>query len=78
MRREYERRPRLALTVPQAARLWSADHQTYAAALRALVRVEAILLTFRDDGRFARRDNVWQRRRRWCRLPRKDTRKHSE
>jgi hypothetical protein len=58
MRREYEQWPRLALTVPQAARLWSAQEHTCATALRALVRVG--YLTLRDDGRFVRRDQGHQ------------------
>lgn len=54
MRTEYEHWPRLALTVPQAARLWSADEYSCGAAFRALVRVG--FLAAREDGRFVRRD----------------------
>lgn len=54
MRAEYERWPRLALTIPQAARLWSADRSACSAAFRALVRVG--FLAERGDGRFVRRD----------------------
>jgi hypothetical protein len=54
IRREYEQWPRLALTLPQAARLWSAEEQACASALRALVRVGYLAL--REDGRFARRE----------------------
>jgi hypothetical protein len=61
MRREYEQWPRLALTLPQAARLWDAEEHACAAALRALIRVG--FLTRRDDGRFARRDQWYQS---WC------------
>jgi hypothetical protein len=64
MRREYEQWPRLALTVPQAARLWGADEHTCAAAFRALVG--AGFLTQRDDGRFARRDQGYQSWCPWC------------
>jgi len=66
MRREYEQWPRLALTVPQAAKLWSADEQTCIAAFRALIRVG--FLTQRDDGRFARRDQWYQSWCPWCRV----------
>jgi hypothetical protein len=54
MRTEYDHWPRLALTVPQAARLWSADEYTCEAAFRALVRVG--FLAEREDGQFVRRD----------------------
>jgi hypothetical protein len=66
MRREYERWPRLALTLSQAARLWSADEPTCAAALRALVRVG--FLTLREDERYARRDQWYQSGCPWCRV----------
>jgi hypothetical protein len=44
----------MALTVPQAARLWNADETTCSAAFRALVRVG--FLAQRQDGRFVRHD----------------------
>ena len=59
MRREYEHWPRLALTIPQAARLWSADQSVCSAAFRALVRVG--FLAHRGDGRFVRRDQSFER-----------------
>lgn len=61
MRREYDEWPRLSLTVPQAAKLWSADEHTCVAAFRALVRVG--FLAERGDGRFVRRDHWHQH---WC------------
>jgi len=63
MRTEYEHWPRLALTVPQAARLWSADHYTCAEAFRALVRVGFLIR--QDDGRYVRRDQCLQPSNAW-------------
>jgi hypothetical protein len=66
MRKEYGQWPGLALTIPQAARLWNADEHTCASAFQALVRVG--FLTRREDGRFARRDQAYQRQCPWCRV----------
>jgi hypothetical protein len=60
IRREYEQWPRQALTVPQAARLWSAEEASCAAAFGALIRVG--FLTRRADGRFTRRDQEYETR----------------
>jgi len=63
MRTEYDQWPRLSLTVPQAARLWSADEYTCRTAFLALVRVG--YLAQREDGRFVRRDQSSWRSERW-------------
>ena len=51
IRREYLDMPGVALTLPQAARLWDVEEHRCRAALQALV--SAGFLTLRDDGRFA-------------------------
>ena len=66
IRREYLDLPRLALTLPQAARLWNVDERTCRAALKALSA--SGFLTQRDDGRFARRDAWAQSWCPWCRV----------
>ena len=61
IRKEYQEMPRLALTLPQAARLWNTDERTCKAAFEALI--SARFLTLRIDGRYARRDGWYQS---WC------------
>ena len=61
MRDEYIRWPRLALTTPQAARLWHTDPRTCETALDMLVRTG--FLTRREDNRFGRADAPYER---WC------------
>ncbi|HET9264849.1 MAG TPA: hypothetical protein VFO14_17495 [Vicinamibacterales bacterium] len=61
IRREYQEMPGLALTLPQAERLWGVDEDRCRAALEALVASK--FLTLRNDGRFARRD-AWDQG--WC------------
>jgi hypothetical protein len=54
IRKEYQELPGLALTLPQAARLWNTDLRTCEAAFEALI--SACFLKLRTDGRYARRD----------------------
>lgn len=66
IRKEYLDMPGVALTLPQAARLWDVDEHTCQDALETLI--SAGFLTLRDDGRFARRDAWYQRWCPWCRV----------
>jgi hypothetical protein len=66
IRKEYQELPRLALTLPQAARLWNTDEPTCEAAFDALI--SARFLTLRTDGRYARRDAWYQSWCPWCRV----------
>jgi hypothetical protein len=61
IRKEYQEQPGLALTLPQAARLWNTDLRICEAAFDALI--SALFLTLRADGRYARRD-AWHQS--WC------------
>jgi hypothetical protein len=66
IRQEYQEMPGLALTLPQAERMWDVDEPTCRAALEALIA--SGFLTRRDDGRFVRRDAWDQGWCPWCRV----------
>jgi len=54
VRGEYNEMPGLALTMPQARRLWALDHRTCALVLTTLVERRFLRMTTR--GRYLRRD----------------------